>query len=289
MKSKISATNWQAGLKGAETDFIGDDLFLFSNPLLLPAFDYPLKMDIPLAILCSHGSLKMNVNLKDYFIEATAMFVITSGQIVQFHSVSDEFSGFFLLMSKRFLSDLPSGPRERLPLFFTVMDNPLVKLSNNDLSSVAGFFLMLQNEMRQNKNPYRLETVKHLVQAMFYCWGYKFHQPGDTNKKSRHEILIEEFINLVKANFRKEREAGFYAARLKLTPKYLSKLIRDNSNKSVNEWINEYVMLEAKALLKSTGMNIQQISDELHFPSQSFFGKYFKRMAGVSPREYRKK
>jgi len=49
------------------------------------------------------------------------------------------------------------------------------------------------------------------------------------------------------------------------------------------------IELEAKALLKSTNMTIQQISDELHFPSQSFFGKYFKRLAGVSPREYRKK
>ncbi len=289
MKRKLSATNWLAGQKTEETDYIGDDLILFCDPLHMPAFDYPVKMDIPLAILCSQGALNMNVNLKDYIIEAPAMFVIMSGQIVQYQSVSDNFSGFFLLMSKRFLSDLLSGPRERLPLFFTVTDNPLVKLSHEELASVAGFFLMLQSAMRQTTNPYRLETVKHLVQAMFYSWGYKFHQPNVTNKKSRHEILTEEFINLVKANFRKERQVGFYAARLKLTPKYLSKLIRDNSNKSVNEWINEYVMLEAKALLKSTGMNIQQISDELHFPSQSFFGKYFKRLAGVSPREYRKK
>ncbi len=99
---------------------------------------------------------------------------------------------------------------------------------------------------------------------------------------------MEEIVNLVKAHFRKEREVGFYAAKLKLTPKYLSKLIRDNSNKSVNEWINDYILLEAKALLKSTNMTIQQISDELNFPSQSFFGKYFKRLAGVSPRDYRK-
>jgi AraC-like DNA-binding protein len=76
---------------------------------------------------------------------------------------------------------------------------------------------------------------------------------------------------------------------LSLTPKYLSQIIKASTGKSANEWIDEYVMLEAKALLKSTTMTIQQISDELNFPSQSFFGKYFKRCEGVSPKEYREK
>ncbi|NLN95135.1 MAG: AraC family transcriptional regulator [Bacteroidales bacterium] len=68
----------------------------------------------------------------------------------------------------------------------------------------------------------------------------------------------------------------------------MSQLIKQNTGKSVNEWIEDYVMLEAKALLKSTNMTIQQISDEMNFPSQSFFGKYFKRVKGISPREFKK-
>lgn len=289
MKGITSTINWLTNLSKNETDFINEDLFLFNNPLLLPAFEYPVKMDIPLVMLCSRGTIKANVNLKEYSIHAPALFIVVSGKIVQYKSVSDDFSGFFMLMSKRFLADLLSGPRERLPIFLSVLDSPLVQLTQEDLVSVSGFFQMLQKEIRQTMNPYRLETVRHLVQAMFYSAGHKFHSAIDNNRKTKHEILMEEFINLVKAHFRKEREVGFYAAKLKLTPKYLSKLIRDNSNKSVNEWVNDYVVLEAKALLKSTNMTIQQISDELNFPSQSFFGKYFKRLAGVSPREYRKK
>lgn len=288
MKGKISTINWRANLKDKEADFIDEDLFLFNNPLLLPAFDYPVKMDIPLTVLCSRGTIKVSVNLKDYTIEAPAIFIVVSGKIVQYKSVSDDFSGFFMLMSKKFLTDLLSGPRERLPIFLSVLDSPLVQLTNEDLASVNDFYLMLQKEIRQTLNPYRLETVRHLVQAMFYSTGYKFHKTGESSNKTKHEILMEEFINLVKAHYRKEREVGFYAMKLKLTPKYLSKLIRDNSNKSVNEWINDYVLLEAKALLKSTNMTIQQISDELNFPSQSFFGKYFKRLTDISPKEYRK-
>jgi len=288
MKSNISTIDWQKCLQGPETNSIDTDLFLFSNPLLLPAFDFPVKMDIPLTILCSRGAIKASINLKDYTIEAPALFIVASGQIVQYQSVSEDFTGFFMLMSKKFLADLLTGPRERLPVFFSVIDNPLVQLTADDLVSVTDFYMMLQKVIRQTGNPYRLETVRHLVQAMFYNTGYKFHKISDSSTKTKHEILMEVFINLVKAHFKKEREVGFYAAKLKLTPKYLSKLIRDNSNKSVNDWLNDYVILEAKALLKSTDMNIQQISDVLNFPSQSFFGKYFKRLAGVSPKEYRK-
>lgn len=57
--------------------------------------------------------------------------------------------------------------------------------------------------------------------------------------------------------------------------------------KSAAEWIDDYVILEAKALLRSTNLTIQQISYELNFPSQSFFGKYFKRLTGMSPKEYK--
>ena len=100
-------------------------------------------------------------------------------------------------------------------------------------------------------------------------------------------MLVENFIDCVHKSYKKQRGMEFYADKLSLTPKYLSKLIKDNTGTSALEWIDNYVILEAKAFLKSTNMTIQQISDELNFPSQSFFGKYFKRHVGVSPKEYR--
>jgi AraC family transcriptional regulator, transcriptional activator of pobA len=99
---------------------------------------------------------------------------------------------------------------------------------------------------------------------------------------------VEKFLDYAQTNYKQKRGMDFYTDKMCLTPKYLSKVIKEKSGKSVNEWIDDYVILGAKALLKSTNMTIQQISDELNFPSQSFFGKYFKRHADVSPKEYRK-
>lgn len=100
-------------------------------------------------------------------------------------------------------------------------------------------------------------------------------------------MLADKFLKLVEMNYKAEREINFYAGKLSLTPKYLSKLIREISSNSASEWIHRYVMLEAKSLLRSTNMTIQQISDELNFTSQSFFGKYFKQHEGMSPKDYR--
>jgi AraC-like DNA-binding protein len=88
------------------------------------------------------------------------------------------------------------------------------------------------------------------------------------------------------ATFDKKRKTS---DKLCVTAKHLSKVVRQTSGKSANDLIDEYVALEAKALLKSTNMTVEQIADELNFPSQSFFGKYFKRVTGSSPSEYRRR
>ena len=74
-----------------------------------------------------------------------------------------------------------------------------------------------------------------------------------------------------------------------MTPKYLSLLVKNVSNRTAGEWIDNYVVLEAKALLSSSTLSNQEISDRLNFTNQSFFGKYFKQHVGISPTEYRKK
>ena len=82
---------------------------------------------------------------------------------------------------------------------------------------------------------------------------------------------------------------NFYADKLFVTPKHLSAVLKEISGRTAGEWIDHRVILEAKMLLRTTGMNIQEISLALNFSNQSFFGKYFKHLTGISPRDYRSK
>lgn len=100
--------------------------------------------------------------------------------------------------------------------------------------------------------------------------------------KSRKEYIFERFYESLVESYQSERSVKFYADQLCLTPKHLSGVVKEVSGKTVGEWIDELVILEAKALLNSSSMNIQEIADRLNFANQSFFGKYFKHYTGMS-------
>ncbi len=288
MESLSTFFNWRTEIKKNNAYSVGEEIILLKDPNFFSNINYPVKLDLTIAIVCMKGGLKVNVNLKEYDVQDPALIVVISDQIVQFKKIDKDIEAQFLLMSNNFLASLLSGPQERFPLFLSVFNDPYIPLNREGLDSLNEYYSLLQKEIEKKDNPYRLETIKHLTQAMFYGTSYQFHKIPNDNKRTKHEVLVEDFIELVNTNFKMQREVGFYADKLNLTPKYLSKVIKDNSGKSANNWIDDYVVLEAKALLKSTNMNVQQISDHLNFPSQSFFGKYFKRKVGISPKEFRK-
>ena len=100
------------------------------------------------------------------------------------------------------------------------------------------------------------------------------------------EEIFQRFISLVNAYSKRERNVSFYADKLCLTPRYLNTVIRQASQQTVMDWINQSIILEAKVLLKHSNRLVYQISDELNFPNPSFFSKFFKRMTGMTPHEY---
>jgi AraC family transcriptional regulator, transcriptional activator of pobA len=288
VKTLIGPFNWRSGLKSKQIDSIDDDFALLENPVVTTGFESPFKLDVTIAIICIGGTMKGAVNLKHYSIEAPCIFIVLHDQILQYEYFSEDFSGLFIIMSRKFLTNLSVDIQERVPLYLSVHDNPWTQLNKEELELMTDYYKMLQRSIRDKENPHRLEIVKHLTQAFFYGSGYRYQNLQKTEKKSKHDILVERFLNLVQTNYKVHHTLYFYADKLCLTPKYLSKVIKENSGMTANDWIDNYLTLEARALLKSTNMTIQQISDDLNFQSQSFFGKYFKRHVGTSPKEYRK-
>lgn len=288
MKNIITFFNWRTEFENniADADSIDNDFILLDNPIILPTFDYPFKVDAAVAIICITGTTSGKINLKPYTISSPGLIILLPEQILQNEYISEDFSGLFIVMSRRFTDSL--NIQEKLPLFFAVRDHPFIPLTAEEVESMVDYFSMMQKAIRVKDNPYRMEVAKHLTKAFFYGVGYSFHKISKDENKTKREILVGFFLDQVQAHYKKERGVEFYAGKLCLTPKYLSKVVKESSGMSASKWIDNYVVLEAKALLKSTNMTIQQISDELNFPSQSFFGKYFKRLVGVSPKEYRR-
>ncbi len=284
MKNIISPFNWRTDLaEFAKADSIDNDFILLDKPIISSAFEIPFKVDVAIGIICIKGITRGKINLKPYTTVSPGFITILPGQILEYEYFSEDFSGLFIIMSKRFTDSL--NIQDRLPLFLSASENPFVSLDEEELNAMVAFYSMLQRAVKRKDNPYRMEIVQCLIKAFFYSSNHRNTVKDET--KTKNEILVEKFLGFVQAYYKEQRGMEFYADKMCLTPKYLSKIIKENSGMSASEWIDNYVVLEAKALLKSTNMTIQQISDELNFPSQSFFGKYFKRHVGVSPKEYK--
>ena len=143
-----------------------------------------------------------------------------------------------------------------------------------------------------NLGIFREMFIRHMYAGMIYRVCEFIATTNSINTKptpkDRSSDYFKLLTNLLHEYYKTERSVEFYADKMNLTPKHLSRVIRNYSGKSVHQWIDEYVVLEIKNLLKYSDMSIQQISYELNFPNPSFMGQYFKRITGKTPGEYRK-
>ena len=123
---------------------------------------------------------------------------------------------------------------------------------------------------------------------MFYAVGEIYKQQlAQKHLTSQHEKLLHDFLELIYQHYKTHRDVSYYAQCLSLTPRYLTTIIKKTSGKNALQWIEEYVILEIQILLRHTDMTIKQIAYEMNFCDQSFLGKYFKRVTGMSPEKYR--
>ena len=256
--SIIVPLNWRAELENiAEFDSIDNDFVLLDAIPDSSTIDYPFKLDATMVIICITGTTSGEIDLKPYTNIAPCRIVILPDQILEHGFVSDDFSGLVMIMSRRFTDSL--NIQVNLPQMLTFRNNPTTSMTDDELKTILDFYSILQRTVRKKENPYRMEIVQCLIKAFFYSSSYP--KLSDDGLKSKNGALVESFLTHVKAHYKVQRGVEYYANKLCLTSKYLSKVIKESSGLSANDWIDRYVTLEAKALLKSTNKTIQQISD----------------------------
>lgn len=293
MSRKISYIKWRSSIEDiTPADHrIGDDILLIDNSHTMRAElssdNEPFRIDMTMAIIYEQGSADLKINMRDYHIEAPAVLLVLNDQIYQSAGHSEDLRSKVILMSRSFSDSLFANSGEILPLKSSIMKNPVMKIENEE--NVFGqFFQLLQNIAASPRQEFKIESARHLTLSMFYGYSHLKHEVNEVKcTNSRQEEIFTKFTELLERHHKKEREIAFYADKMCMTSKHLSQVIKDYTGKTALGIIEEYVISEAKSMLLSTTMSIQQISDELNFPSQSVFGKYFKRVTGISPSEYR--
>ena len=137
---------------------------------------------------------------------------------------------------------------------------------------------------------YDRPVVTALVAALMHHYDHLFRQQTDIQAatRSREQTIFDRFIQLVNQHCRQQHQIGYYADRLCLTERYLGTVIRQTSGTTAKDWIDRALITQAKVLLRHSDKSVMQISEDLDFPNPSFFSKYFKRLTGMTPGEYKK-
>lgn len=244
----------------------------------------PRKLQRAAIVLCTSGSCRVKINLEEYEIKAPQLVTLMPGQVFELLSDIDTLEGYVISLSKRFIDmiNLPGWQHQYMNMF----NNPITDIDQDMFVSLRIFYSILYRAVTNDKNPFRLQIIENLISVFYYGGVSSFDTEVETNLKYKNHI-VAHFLELVQQHYREERLIQYYAGRLCITPKYLSKLVKDHTGRAAADWIEQHVILDARALLHSTDLSIQQIATTLNFPNQSFFGKYFKRATGVSPKQYR--
>lgn len=269
------------------------DVLIARTDSRMEAFQYPCRIDAITIGICTAGESKVLSNLREYTLSEGSMFICTPKNILQVCN-ENRFRCDVLALSPDFIRQIHIHAQYLMPVLMAFGDQQLFPLTEANRRDLHNLILQIETESQEiSCTHFTSEIINGLIAATIYKIGdiltKRIAQRSEQERprRNRAENYFRQFMQLLGENYRTERSVGFYARQMCITPKYLTTVIKRISQKSVSDWIDEYVILEAKSLLKYSNLSVQEVAYRLSFPNQSFFGSYFKRNTGLSPSQYK--
>ena len=240
---------------------------------------------------CLGGELHLKQGAQEIIIKKNDVIFVRSGllsQVRRFHcdvkfaviSMDEKF--YFPMFSSYDISELQRSLTTKL----------VCSLPEEDMKECIMLYKLMKRRILNNRVDTLLkEAVRGYLQAItFIVYSHYIKREEREQRQivaqSRQQEMYGNFMKLLEDNYTRERKIAWYADKLCVTSRYLSRVIHDASGHFASEHIDLFVIAEAKHLLLSKKYTILQISEMLNFTSQSLFGRFFKNMTGYSPRDF---
>lgn len=278
--------------KAVNNDSHNDDIIVFDHDLAFRTEDiFPMRIDALLMALCTEGEGKIGIDLREYELKRNSLIVIQPKNYIYISQFNSQFKCSVMICSRHLVEDVLPKLTEILPLLLHHRTEPVKQLSEEEANGIRLFYEFLAAKLRGPKTRFLNHKIHSMLQSMLYEMmdiNDRHVSVTEESNRSRKEEIMAKFILVISEEFRTERQVSYYANKLCISPKHLSSVVKEISGRTAGDWIENYVVMESKVLLKTTDMTIQEIAGYLNFANQSFFGKYFKQHTGFSPTTYRK-
>jgi len=246
----------------------------------------PKIVEAGFVAICLKGECEVMIDHVVYNFKTGQMCVGLTATVVQTLWKSPDLECVLLAANIEFIRNIniPSVSE----LFIMIRNNPCITLSEEEMVALPEYFMYIQS-VYNREHSYRMEITKQLLLVICYEIA-AIYQKDSISKNliySYKDTVFRNFVRLLSDKHQEERRVSFYAQELCITPKYLSSVVKEVSNKTAAEWIDDFILRNIKIFLSTTTLTIQQISDKFNFPNPSFFTQYFKRATGKTPKAYR--
>lgn len=235
--------------------------------------------------LCTAGMVKIRIDYREYTVSARELFVIPPKRIFSVLEYSPDFEAKLLFVSLDFVHHIPMTPD--FDWLKRITDYPCARLSDDTVHDLVALYAMIERYDGREGMSVQIKNALMLSLLLVTASAFEDSVRVDDLPRSRVEVITKRFFDLLLKHFETERTVAFYADELCVTPKYLSRAVKSVTRHSVQNWINEVVLFEAKRALRATDLTVQQISESLHFPNSSSFVRFFRTHIGETPLKYR--
>lgn len=246
--------------------------------------------------LCRRGKIEISFEDKPYQIKRGDMYIYMASTLVRLLHISEDAEGMMVEVDINYVIPIVNKAVNVENQLF-MRQHPCISLSEGQYMHLEHLLECLydriQTENVSHMIPQRrcltVELVKSMGQTICYevLNAYFTNQPLQPLPQGKKDVVFQKFMMSLFRNYRRERDVAFYARMQYLAPRYFSTIIKEKSGSPPSQWIVQMVVTEARQLLEDSDLSIKEIAACLNFPSQSFFGKYFKQHVGVSPKDYR--
>ena len=237
--------------------------------------------------LCQQGAVESEYDMKSVKFQAHDIAVMRPGHVVKNIATSADYSAQLIVTSATCLDNM----RQQFLSHHLATKNsfdtqPCQHLTNEQYRQVQDVFSLMRTVCNM-KNIYRDELMSSTFHTLMVLLS-TFRNEQDEGQQDTSNQLSSQFNNAVIEHYRHSRQVSFYARMFHLSPKYFSTIIKQETGISAGEWIDRYVVLQAKDLLsRRHHLTILQVAEELGFTEQASFSRFFKTNTGLSPTEYR--
>lgn len=284
--SEIDSSLRSASFEDSVITYLSDEgasVSLNGNaPFYINAYSY---------LLIVNGSATLYTNDVSFPLTAGSIILQKPLHNTMITNCSTDFRYSVLVINKEYLNNLPMVDVHQTAMAsFASYSNPVINLMTIDSSLINDCIIDVTRQIQRDNHLFKRELIQNALVRFFLELHNALSCVCDDVKtpQTRQTAILRDFFDLLVIHFRKWHNVWFYAQELNITPHYLTRIIKQQTNLTPAEIINELLYNEARYLLLHTSMPIQQIATILSFSDQSAFYKFFKKHAALSPLEFRK-